>query len=287
MTAWNLDRQLHTDEGTVRWSTFGTGDPIVLLHGTPFSSLIWKDIAHGLALTRQVYVWDMLGFGQSDKNIGQNVGLAKQADIFGDLLDEWGLGSPSVVAHDVGGAVALRSTLLGRRMFRDLTLVNAVSVDGWSSGGFFSTVKNNAAAFSALPEYPHKALVTSKISDGSHVGLSAGVLDAFVDPWTGTAGQDAFYRQYEQADETDTDEFHELLGDLATPTTILWGRRDRWLDADYALRLRKRLPRSNFHWIDDSGHMVQHDAPARLLAHLLTPPDQAASSPSTVTLQQQ
>ncbi|WP_338888741.1 alpha/beta hydrolase [Rhodococcus sovatensis] len=272
MTTWYLNRELRTEAGAVRWSTFGTGEPIVLLHGTPSSSLIWKDIAHGLALTRQVYVWDMLGFGQSDKNVGQNVGLAKQAEIFVELLDEWGLRSPSVVAHDVGGAVALRATLLGGRDFRDLTLVNAVSVDSWSSGGFFSAVKNNTAAFSALPEYAHRALVSSKISDGSYVGLSAGVLDTFVDPWTGSAGQGAFYRQYEHADETDTDEFQERLGDLTAPTTILWGRHDRWLDADYALRVRDRLPHTDFHWIEDSGHMVQHDAPALLLAHLLAPP---------------
>ena len=122
MIDWQVGEEFTTADGVVRWASFGSGEPMVLLHGTPFSSFIWRDIALALAKARRVYVWDMLGFGQSDKNEGQDVSLGAQGRIFAALLEHWGLSQPSVVAHDVGGVVALRAAIIEAVMFHDLTL---------------------------------------------------------------------------------------------------------------------------------------------------------------------
>lgn len=269
MIDWQVGEEFLTDDGVVRWNRFGTGEPIVLLHGTPFSSLVWRDVALALANTRQVYVWDMLGFGRSDKHEGQDVSLAGQARIFAALLEHWGLSQPSVVAHDVGGVVALRTGLIEAAKFRDLTLLNAVGVPGWSDGAFFRTVKSNPDVFAQLPADSHEALVISKIQDASHIGLRPAVLEGLLEPWRGADGQAAFYRQYAQADEAHSDQFQEQLSDLSIPMRILWGREDRWLPTHYAERLRSRLPGAEFAWIVQSGHLVQEDAPARLLSYLI------------------
>ena len=89
MIDWQVGEEFTADDGVVRWASFGSGEPMVLLHGTPFSSFIWRDIALALANTRRVYVWDMLGFGQSDKHEGQDVSLAAQGRIFAALLGHW------------------------------------------------------------------------------------------------------------------------------------------------------------------------------------------------------
>jgi pimeloyl-ACP methyl ester carboxylesterase len=269
MIDWLVGEEFTTDDGVVRWTSLGSGEPIVLLHGTPFSSFVWRDIALALAKTRRVYVWDMLGFGQSDKHEGQDVSLAAQGRIFTALLGYWGLSHPSVVAHDVGGVVALRATIIEAAKFHDLTLLNAVGVSGWSDGAFFRTIKSDPDLFAQLPADAHEALVASKIRDASHLGLRPVVLDRLLDPWRGVDGQAAFYRQYGQADEADCDEFQEQLGDLSIPTRILWGREDRWLPPHYAKRLRSRLPDPEFAWIEQSGHLVQEDAPAQLLSYLI------------------
>lgn len=269
MIDWQVGEEFATGDGMVRWTSLGNGEPIVLLHGTPFSSFVWRDIARALANTRRVYVWDMLGFGQSDKHERQDVSLAAQGRIFAALLSHWGLSQPSVVAHDVGGVVALRAAIIEAAKFRDLTLLNAVGVPGWSDGAFFRTTKSNPDLFAQLPADAHEALVASKILDASHLGLRPAVLDRLLDPWRGVDGQAAFYRQYGQAYEADCEEFQDRLGDLSIPTRILWGREDRWLPPHYAEQLRSQLPEAEFAWIEQSGHLVQEDAPAQLLSYLI------------------
>ncbi len=39
------------------------GEPVVLLHGTPFSSFIWREIAPALARDHQVFTFDLPGYG--------------------------------------------------------------------------------------------------------------------------------------------------------------------------------------------------------------------------------
>src|SRR5438093_894630 len=83
----------------VRWNQLGPPDapPVVLLHGTPFSSYVWRGIAPALAHRHRVYVWDMPGYGASEKFEGQDVSLAAEAGVFGELLGAWGLIDPIVI----------------------------------------------------------------------------------------------------------------------------------------------------------------------------------------------
>ncbi|WP_405430122.1 alpha/beta fold hydrolase [Streptomyces anulatus] len=262
-----LTRTFETPDGAVRWDVLGEGEPVVLLHGTPFSSLIWRDIAPALARDHRVHLWDLLGFGQSEQRDGQDVGPAAQAKVFTRLLEHWGLERPRVIAHDIGGAVALRAMLLHGARYADLTLVDAVACGEWGTG-FFRLVRENAHLFEQLPDYAHKALVESHLRHATHTGYRPDVLSAHVEPWRGERGRAAYYRQYRQAEQAATDEFQHLLGDVPVPTRIIWGREDRFLPAPFAEQLHALIPHSELHWIEGAGHTVQEDAPAQLLALL-------------------
>ncbi|WP_018655789.1 alpha/beta fold hydrolase [Actinomadura flavalba] len=264
---WTLDEEFETSEGAVRWRTLGGGDPVVLVHGTPYSSFLWRDIAPALARTRQVYVFDHLGFGRSDRREGQDLTLAAHARNFARLLDHWGLSRPSVVAHDIGGAVALRTLLLEKRTYRDLTLFDAVSGGAWERG-LFRLFLEHTEVFESLPGYAHEALVAAHLRHATYTGFRPGVLDAHLAPWRGSAGQAAFYRQYRQIRQTDTAAYEHLLSDLTLPVRIAWGREDRILPPEYAEWLHERIPHAELHWIEDAGHLLQEDAPAQLLALL-------------------
>ncbi|HEY3501744.1 MAG TPA: hypothetical protein VGN37_03020 [Actinocatenispora sp.] len=53
MTGWPLPHTYDSDLGAVRWNRLGgSGPPVVLLHGTPFSSRIWRDVGAALAHRR-------------------------------------------------------------------------------------------------------------------------------------------------------------------------------------------------------------------------------------------
>ncbi|MGW1463003.1 alpha/beta fold hydrolase [Streptomyces sp. NPDC002308] len=264
---WKLNEEFRTPGGTIRWDRFGSGDPVVLVHGTPYSSYLWRDIAPALARTRTVYVFDHLGFGRSDQREGQDLGLAAHARNFAALLDHWGQVRPSVVAHDIGGAVALRTLLLEKRSYRDLTLFDAVSGGDWERG-LFRLFLEHADVFGRLPEYAHEALVAAHLRHATHAGFRPGVLDAHLAPWRGAEGQAAFYRQYRQIRQTDTAAYEDLLGDVSIPVRIVWGREDRILPPEYARRLHERVPHAELHWIEGAGHLLQEDAPGQLMAHL-------------------
>jgi len=264
---WSLDQEFSSPGGTMRWARLGSGDPIVLVHGTPYSSYLWRDIAPALARTREVYVLDHLGFGQSDQHDGQDLSLTAHARRFTGLLKHWGLSGPSVVAHDIGGAVALRALLLEGATYQDLTLLDAVSGGEWERG-LFRLILEHAEVFSQLPAYAHEALVASHLRHATHVGFRTGVLEAHLAPWRGATGQAAFYRQYHQIRQADTVDYEHLLGGVEIPVRIVWGRDDRILPPEYAEWLHDRIPHSELSWIADAGHLLQEDAPAQLLAHL-------------------
>ena len=71
---------------TIRWGRIGAGPPMVLLHGTPFSSHEWHRIAPILAERRTVYFHDMLGYGRSDMPASADVSLYVQNRILAALL---------------------------------------------------------------------------------------------------------------------------------------------------------------------------------------------------------
>lgn len=274
MSAWELTRTFAGPAGEVRWDRLGPDGsggarPVVLLHGTPWSSYTWRAVARALARGRAVYAWDMPGYGQSEKRDGQDVSLDAQGRTFVHLLDHWRLDEPLVVAHDFGGAVALRAHLLHGAAYRALALVDPVALAPWGSP-FFRLVRDNAPVFEQLPAALHTALVRAYIGTTGGPGLHPAVLDALVAPWTDDAGRPAFYRQIAQADQRYTDEIQPHYGGIDLPTLVCWGTDDTWIPVAKAHELAGLVPGARLELFEGAGHLVQEDAPAELTAVLQT-----------------
>ncbi|MDX1381719.1 MAG: alpha/beta fold hydrolase, partial [Xanthomonadales bacterium] len=58
----------------------GRGDWIVCVHGFPTSSWDWHRVMPGLARKHRVLVFDLPGFGLSEKPPGRDYSLLRQAD---------------------------------------------------------------------------------------------------------------------------------------------------------------------------------------------------------------
>lgn len=248
---------------SVRWQRLGTGSPVVFCHGTPWSSALWRPYAEALSRHHAVYLWDMPGYGESSKHPAHRVSLDVQGELFADLLTHWGVESPHVVAHDYGGAVALRAHLLHEAAYASLALVDVVALAPWGSD-FFRQVRENAEVFSALPPAIHEGVVRSYIAGASHAGLAAHEMDMLVAPWRGAEGQAAFYRQIAQGDQRHTDEVEPRYPDIRVPTLVVWGRQDTWIPVDRAHRLGTMIPGARTHLIEGAGHLVQLDQPVAL-----------------------
>ncbi|GGX20394.1 alpha/beta fold hydrolase [Streptomyces noursei] len=270
MREWQLSRTFASRSGRVSWEALGdpSAPPVVLLHGTPFSSYVWRAVARSLAQRFHVFVWDMPGYGSSEKYEGQDVSLAAQGRIFRDLLDHWDLTEPLVVAHDFGGAVALRAHLLHDARYRRLALVDPVALAPWGSP-FFRLVGDHSEVFAQLPPALHRALVQEYIASASHPGLHPATSDRLVAPWLGEQGQPAFYRQIAQADQRFTDEIQDRYGEITLPVLVCWGEEDTWIPVARGRELASSLPGATLRLIPGAGHLVQEDAPAELTTAVL------------------
>jgi pimeloyl-ACP methyl ester carboxylesterase len=263
------DREFTWKGDRVRWSRRGSGPPLVMCHGTPWSSALWEPIADALSSAFTVHLWDMPGYGRSTMAEGQDVSLGAQGQLFAELLRHWELPEPPrVVAHDIGGAVALRARLLHGAAFRSLALVDVVALAPWGSE-FFGLVRENAPVFARLPAPMHEALVRAYIAGAAHRPLPDDAADALAGPWLDPTGQAAFYRQIAQADQRYTDAVEPLYGTLDLPVLVVWGAEDRWIPVDRAHRLAALIPGARLRVLPDAGHLVQLDAPAALTAVLL------------------
>jgi pimeloyl-ACP methyl ester carboxylesterase len=247
----------------VAWQRTGSGPPVILCHGTPFSSAIWRPFADALGNDHTVYVWDMPGYGASSKAAEHAVDLGLQGELLADLIVEWGLDRPHVIAHDLGGAVSLRAHLLHGADYGSLMLVDVVAIPPTGSP-FFRFVQEHPGLLADLPAYIHEAIVTAYIRGASHRGLRAEDLDALVAPWLTAEGQPAFYRQIEQFDERYLDELQARLREIDIPVRIIWGREDAWIAPEVGRRLSEAIPTASLRLVDGAGHLVHHDAPAAL-----------------------
>jgi pimeloyl-ACP methyl ester carboxylesterase len=268
--SWSLPETFIFEGDAVRYGILGTNDkpPLVLVHGTPFSSIVWRRIAPHLTKHRQVFYFDLLGYGRSEMRTDQDVSLAIQGRLFAALLEHWHLTRPDVVAHDFGGCTALRGHLLHGCAYRSLTLIDPVALAPWGSP-FVRHVREHETAFAGLPPYIHAAIVPAYIAGAAFRSLSAQALQLYVDPWLGESGQAAFYRQIAQMEQRYTDEIESRYSEIRCPVMILWGEEDRWIPIARGRELASRIPGATLHCVPNAGHLVQEDAPEAIVAALL------------------
>ena len=86
----------------------GSGPPVLLLHGFPDSSHLWRHQLPALqSAGLRVIAPDLRGFGESDKPPAvEDYAIAHSVRDLVGLLDALGLERVQVVGHDWGAAVA-------------------------------------------------------------------------------------------------------------------------------------------------------------------------------------
>jgi pimeloyl-ACP methyl ester carboxylesterase len=241
----------------------GDGFPVVVVHGTPWSSFNLRHLIEALSRSFTVYYYDLIGYGQSDKSSG-DVSLGIQNQVLEQLLDHWRLENPAIVGHDFGGATVLRTHLIGGRDFDKIVLVDPVAVSPWGSP-FFLHVNAHEAAFAGVPDYIHEAIVRAYVKTAAFKPIDDAILDRIVLPWTGPDGKAAFYRQIAQANSSYTDEVQPLYAQITKPVLILWGRDDTWIPVERGEVLHDMIPGSLLHIIQDAGHLVIEEQPDQLI----------------------
>jgi pimeloyl-ACP methyl ester carboxylesterase len=262
---WRLGKRQLTPVGEVAYEVFGEGPPVVLVHGTPVRSYLWRNIVPALAESHSVYAYDLLGYGESEKGEGQDVSIPVQARLLGELAEAWGLDAPAIAGHDIGGGIVLRAHLLEGVGFSRIAVLDAVVLTPWLSEPMSSTwhVREYAEAYEAMPDHLFGAFFSAYLGEtNSNLGEEA--FEVYLAPWRGEGGRRAFVRQALQFEERHTGEIEPWLGSVEVPVLVAWGEEDGWLDPSQAPRLREEIPGSELELISEAGHFVQEDAPQEI-----------------------
>ena len=95
---------------TIAYREMGAGDPIVLLHGNPTSSYLWRDVMPALAPLGRVIAPDLIGHGDSDKlpasDGDDRYSFATSYRYLDGLLQALGITEKvTLVIHDWGSAL--------------------------------------------------------------------------------------------------------------------------------------------------------------------------------------
>lgn len=266
-TAWDLSGIYDFRGQQVRYGKTGKGSPLVFIHGTPFSSVVWRRIALYIATEREVFYFDLLGYGKSDMKEG-DVSLGVQNELFTELMDHWSIDRPDVVAHDFGGTTALRAHILNEREYRSLTLIDPVAI-GPSGSPFVQQARPHEKVFAGLPAYIHQAILRAYIAGAVHRSLSEEEMMLYMEPWLGDTGQAAFYRQIAQMSDRFTDDIENRFKEVRCPVNILWGEEDQWIPSARGRLLAERIPGASLHIVPNASHLVQEDAPEAIVAAIL------------------
>lgn len=255
------------DGHAIAWGSLGEGPPAILMHGSPFSSLVWRRIAPWLARHRQVFYYDLLGFGKSDKP-DVDVLHGAQNRLFAALVDHWGLERPDIVAHDFGGSAALRAHLIDGVDYRSLVLIDPVAISPQGSA-LVQAAKAHQHIFAALPDYIHEAVLRAYISAAVMRRLEEEEMQLYLKPWLGENGKKAFWRQVAQMDDRYSQEVERRYGEIRCPVTILWGAEDEFIPLKDGEELAQRIRSGPLIVVPGAKHLVQEDAPEAIIAAVL------------------
>ena len=246
---------------------------IVLLHGFPASSNMYRNLIPALADRYRVIAPDYPGFGHSDMpdRAQFRYSFAHFADITDTLLTRLGVTRYALYVMDYGAPVGYRVALKHPERVTALVVQNGNAYEEglrefwkpikayWASGQ--QAQRDVLRAGTTLAATRSQYL--DGVADRSRVDPSAWLQDqALLDrPGNVEIQLDLFY-DYRTNLELYA-QFQQFFRDRQPPTLIVWGKNDVIFPAEGARAYLKDLPRAELHLLD-TGHFALEDQGAEI-----------------------
>ncbi len=257
---------VRVDDLAIAYREMGSGPPVLLIHGWPTSSYLWRDVMPPIARHNRVVAIDLPGFGASDKPAG----AAYDFDFFRGALDGFlaalGIDDVGLAVHDLGGPVGVHWALHRPERVTKLALLNTLVYPEFSE---------------AVIEFV-TACTTPELREQltSPVGLEAAMKLGLADEANLTEESLAAVREPFQTDQSrqvlaaagvglGLDGFAEIaqmLPSLKVPVRVIYGAQDRILPdvAQTMERVARDLPQAEVTVLPECGHFLQEEAGPRI-----------------------
>jgi len=242
---------------------------IVLLHGFPSSSHMFRDLIPQLADKFHVIAPDYVGFGYSDAPSPQDFEYTfdNLATHIEDLLfKNLGLKQFSVYVQDYGAPVGYRIASKHPTAVQSIVVQNGNAYEE-GIGPAFDPMKPFWANRNSETEKPVVALLTRDttifqythgVEDPARISPDSYTLDQFFLDRPGNAAIQLDLLYNYQSNVALYDRWHEYFRKRQPGMLILWGKNDPFFTVEGAKAYQRDLPKAELHLID-TGHFALED----------------------------
>jgi pimeloyl-ACP methyl ester carboxylesterase len=254
---------VQVDGRTLAYRELGSGPPVLLLHGWPTSSFLWREVMVPIAERNRVVAVDLPGFGASDKPRD----VRYDFDFFTGALDGFlaalEIDDVALAGHDLGGPIGLHWTLARPERVTKLALLNTLVYPDFDPSviEFVTTLSDPESRDRATSYEGLAAFLRLGLADEAH--LTDEVLAGVTEPFATSESRRALAAAGIQLQPEGFVELAKGLPSLRVPVRIVYGQQDRVLPdvADTMARIARDVPQAEVTALPDCGHFLQEEAP--------------------------
>jgi len=253
----------------------GEGDPILLLHGFPTSSHLWRNVMPELAKTHRAIAIDLPGYGLSDKPLDVRYDYDFYADILDGFLDALDIGDTHLCVHDLGGPVGLYWAIQNPGRVPKLVILNTLVYPetSWAVKLFLIAMKTPGVRDFLVS--PKGIVGAMQFGAANKARLNREVLTPYTAPFESPAARKALIKAGSGLGLRGLAKIARELPGYETSIRLIYGEKDRVLPdvAKTMARLQRARPEAELTALPNCGHFLQEDDPERvgqLIAEFLT-----------------
>ncbi|NRA66143.1 MAG: alpha/beta fold hydrolase [Pseudobacteriovorax sp.] len=250
------------------------GEPILLTHGIPTSSELYRDvIPHLVSKGYRVIANDFVGYGNSSKP--ERITLEEQAKLLINLMDTLGIETWNHVSHDLGGLITWELLGIDDSRIKKLVILNTTAYfDGLTPPEFMLTLageEGESFAESLANPETGKVLIGEIMDSGTSRSFNdIDDIELFWKPFeTGTA---TYLLQEARALfggvlQERLPIYSDTLKRLNVPAVVIWGSQDPFISFDVVPQFFAEdlgIGADGIIGFDDASHFIQEDQPAKL-----------------------
>ena len=244
----------------------GKGEPIVMVHGNPTWSFLFRRLIQDLSDSCRVVAPDHLGFGLSDKPPNIPYRLETHIDNFEEFMLGLDLEDVTLLVHDWGGPIALGFAVRHPEKVKRLIITNTAAFASTQIPWRLALCKTPWLGWKMMVDM--NLFVKKAITSTVETPLTDKVKLGYMLPFQNKAdrvGVGKFVQDIPM--EPEHPSFEVLLGVehglwmfRDTPVSIMWGMRDWCFTPDFMERWIDIFPHADILKLKDAGHWLFEDA---------------------------
>jgi haloalkane dehalogenase len=265
-----LDRQeypfapqyIDTGAGKMHYIDEGSGPVVLMVHGTPTWSYLFRHFVRGLSSTNRCIAIDHLGFGLSEKPRGWSYTPQAHAANLAMLINDLDLDDITLIVHDYGGPIGLSCAIDVPERVRNVVVMNSWL---WP----FDNRTRRAGKFFASPVgrilYTHMNFslrVMLRAAWGNRSKLTQSVYQHYAQPFAHPSDRQSTWILARAVDES-TAWFEQLWRCREAirhiPALIAWGMKDPFFRPNLLARWEECFASNRIVRLENTGHFVPEE----------------------------